>query len=56
MNDVNQDLKIRGRNARGEGDRLRATLLEAATALLAESEDPESVSMRAITRPENSLK
>ena len=50
MNDVNQDVKIRGRNARGEGDRLRATLLEAATALLAESEDPESVSMRAITR------
>jgi AcrR family transcriptional regulator len=43
MNNVN-------RNPRGEGDRLRATLLEAATALLAESEDPESVSVRAVTR------
>jgi AcrR family transcriptional regulator len=43
MNNVN-------RNRRGEGDRLRATLLEATTALLAESEDPESVSVRAITR------
>jgi AcrR family transcriptional regulator len=50
MNNVNQDLKGRGRNARGEGDRLRATLLEAATTLLAESEDPESVSLRAVTR------
>jgi len=50
MNDVNRDVKIRGRNARGEGDRLRATLLEAATALLAESEDPETVSVRAVTR------
>jgi AcrR family transcriptional regulator len=61
MNNVNQDVKIpgaeaaeeagrRGRNARGEGDRLRAQLLEAATALLAESEDPESVSVRAVTR------
>jgi AcrR family transcriptional regulator len=43
MNNVN-------RNRRGEGDRLRATLLEAATTLLAESEDPESVSVRAVTR------
>jgi len=50
MNNVNQDPKIRGRNARGEGDRLRATLLEAATELLAESEEPESVSVRAVTR------
>jgi AcrR family transcriptional regulator len=50
MNTVNQDVKIRGRNARGEGDRLRAQLLEAATAMLAESEDPESVSVRAVTR------
>lgn len=50
MNDVNPDVKIRERNARGEGDRLRATLLEAATALLAESEDPEDVSVRAVTR------
>jgi AcrR family transcriptional regulator len=50
MNNVNRDLKVRGRNARGEGDRLRATLLEAATELLAESEDPESVSVRAVTR------
>jgi AcrR family transcriptional regulator len=45
-----EDVKIRGRNARGEGDRLRATLLEAATALVAESEDPENVSVRAVTR------
>ncbi|MBS1846614.1 MAG: TetR/AcrR family transcriptional regulator [Actinobacteria bacterium] len=43
MNNVN-------RNPRGEGDRLRAQLLEAATAMLAESEDPESVSVRAVTR------
>jgi AcrR family transcriptional regulator len=43
MNNVN-------RNPRGEGDKLRATLLEAATAMLAESEDPESVSVRAVTR------
>ncbi len=50
MNNVNQEMRERGRNPRGEGDRLRAALLEAATALLAESEDPESVSMRAITR------
>jgi AcrR family transcriptional regulator len=50
MNAVNKDVKIRGRNARGEGDRLRAQLLEAATALLAESEDPEGVSVRAVTR------
>jgi AcrR family transcriptional regulator len=50
MNNVNQDPKIRDRNPRGEGERLRATLLEAATELLAESENPESVSLRAITR------
>jgi AcrR family transcriptional regulator len=50
MNNVNQDVKIRERNARGEGDRLRATLLEAATELLAESENPEDVSLRAVTR------
>jgi AcrR family transcriptional regulator len=50
MNTVNRNVKIRGRNARGEGDRLRAQLLEAATAMLAESEDPESVSVRAVTR------
>src|ERR1700749_1134055 len=50
MNNVNENVKIRERNARGEGERLRATLLEAATAMLAESEDPESVSVRAITR------
>ncbi|HEY2052927.1 MAG TPA: TetR/AcrR family transcriptional regulator [Solirubrobacterales bacterium] len=50
MNNVNQDVKNRGRNARGEGDRLRATLLEAATELLAESENPENVSVRAVTR------
>jgi AcrR family transcriptional regulator len=50
MNDVNSNVKLRGRNARGEGERLRETLLEAATELLAESENPESVSMRAVTR------
>jgi AcrR family transcriptional regulator len=50
MNNVNQEMRERGRNPRGEGDRLRAALLDAATALLAESDDPESVSMRAITR------
>src|ERR1700742_1801745 len=50
MNDVNKVLKIRGRNPRGEGERLRATLLEAATELIAESENPENVSVRAVTR------
>jgi AcrR family transcriptional regulator len=50
MNDVNRDVKIRGRNPRGEGERLRTTLLEAATALIAESENPENVSVRAVTR------
>jgi AcrR family transcriptional regulator len=60
MNNVNQDVKIagpppgggekRGRNPRGEGERLRATLLEAATELIAESENPENVSVRAVTR------
>jgi AcrR family transcriptional regulator len=49
MNDVNQDLKFRERNPRGEGERLRATLLEAATELLAESENPDDVSVRAVT-------
>ncbi len=49
MNAVNKDLKIRGRNPRGEGERLRAALLEAATELLAESENPEDVSVRAVT-------
>jgi AcrR family transcriptional regulator len=50
MNDVNRDVKIRGRNPRGEGERLRTTLLEAATELIAESENPENVSVRAVTR------
>ncbi|MBS1888263.1 MAG: TetR/AcrR family transcriptional regulator [Actinobacteria bacterium] len=50
MNNVNSDLKIRGRNPRGEGEKLRATLLEAATELLAESEHPERVSVRGIAR------
>lgn len=50
MNNVNRDVKIRDRNPRGEGERLRATLLEAATALIAESENPENVSVRAVTR------
>jgi AcrR family transcriptional regulator len=49
MNDVNKDVKIRGRNPRGEGERLRATLLDAAIELLAESEDPDDVSVRAVT-------
>jgi AcrR family transcriptional regulator len=49
MNDVNKDLKIRDRNPRGEGERLRATLLEAATQLLAESQNPDDVSVRAVT-------
>lgn len=49
MNDVNKDLKGRGRNPRGEGEKLRATLLEAATELLAESENPDDVSVRAVT-------
>lgn len=49
MNDVNRGFKIRERNPRGEGERLRATLLEAATELIAESEDPENVSVRAVT-------
>jgi AcrR family transcriptional regulator len=40
----------RERNPRGEGERLRAALLEAATELIAESEDPENVSVRAVTR------
>ena len=39
MNNVNQEVRMRGRNPRGEGDRLRKALLEAATALLAESEE-----------------
>ena len=50
MNDVNRDVKIRDRNPRGEGERLRATLLEAATGLIAESANPEDVSVRAVTR------
>lgn len=49
MNDVNKEVKIRDRNPRGEGERLRATLLEAATELLAESENPDQVSVRAVT-------
>jgi AcrR family transcriptional regulator len=40
----------RGRNPRGEGEKLRASLLEAATELIAESENPENVSVRAVTR------
>jgi AcrR family transcriptional regulator len=50
MNNVNQEVKVRDRNPRGEGERLRATLLEAATELIAESENPENVSVRAVTR------
>ena len=49
MNTVNPDLRSRGRSPRGEGDRLRAVLLEAATALLSEKENPEEVSVRAVT-------
>ncbi|HEX4307479.1 MAG TPA: TetR/AcrR family transcriptional regulator [Solirubrobacterales bacterium] len=50
MNNVNRDVKSRGRNPRGEGERLRATLLDAATELIAESENPENVSIRGVTR------
>jgi AcrR family transcriptional regulator len=62
MNNVNQDVKVRdedaggaagerrGRNPRGEGERLRATLLEAAAELIAETENPDDVSVRAVTR------
>jgi AcrR family transcriptional regulator len=49
MNAVNSNVKIRGRNPRGEGDRLRAALLEAATELVAEKEDPDDVSVRGVT-------
>jgi AcrR family transcriptional regulator len=49
MNTVNPKTRIRGRNPRGEGERLRAVLLEAATELLAERENPEEVSVRAVT-------
>ena len=49
MNDVNKDVKIRRRNPRGEGERLRASLLEAATELLAEGENPDRISVRAVT-------
>jgi AcrR family transcriptional regulator len=45
MNNVNRE-----RNPRGEGEKLRAALLEAATELVTESENPENVSVRAITR------
>lgn len=52
MNNVNRDLETaeRARNPRGEGEKLRATLLDAAAELIAESDDPENVSVRAITR------
>jgi AcrR family transcriptional regulator len=38
-----------GRNPRGEGDRLREQLLAAATELVAEKENPDEVSVRAVT-------
>lgn len=49
MNTVNREVKTRERSPRGEGERLRAVLLEAATELLAEKENPEEVSVRAVT-------
>ncbi len=49
MNSVNKKSSNRERNPRGEGERLRATLLEAATDLLAKSKDPGEVSVRAVT-------
>src|ERR1700738_2512077 len=39
----------RTRNQRGEGERLRESLLEAAAELLAESRDVEGLSVRAVT-------
>jgi AcrR family transcriptional regulator len=49
MNNVNSDLKIRERSPRGEGDQLREVLLETATEMLAETENVEEISVRAIT-------
>lgn len=40
----------RQRNARGQGDRLRAEILEAASALLAESGDTRQLSLRSVAR------
>jgi AcrR family transcriptional regulator len=42
-------VEARTRNPRGEGDRLRATLLDVATELLAEVRDVERLSVRAVT-------
>ena len=42
-------MATRLRNPRGEGDRLRAALLDAATDLLGESQDVEGLSVRAVT-------
>jgi AcrR family transcriptional regulator len=39
----------RARNPRGQGDRLRAVLLDAATELLAEKQSVEEISVRAVT-------
>jgi AcrR family transcriptional regulator len=47
--DAGASQRAAGRNPRGEGDRLRAQLLEAATELIAEKEDPDEVSVRAVT-------
>lgn len=41
--------RTRARARRGEGDRLRAEILDAAEALLVERTDPEAVSIRSIT-------
>jgi AcrR family transcriptional regulator len=40
---------VRARNRRGEGERLRDALLDAATELLAETQDVEQLSVRTIT-------
>ena len=42
-------MATRIRNPRGEGDRLRTALLDAATELLGESQDVEGLSVRAVT-------
>ncbi|WP_040601365.1 TetR/AcrR family transcriptional regulator [Patulibacter medicamentivorans] len=42
-------MEARARNPRGEGDRLRTTLLDVATELLAEVHDVDQLSVRAVT-------
>jgi AcrR family transcriptional regulator len=49
MNDVNKASEGRERSPRGQGDQLREVLLETATEMLAETENVEEISVRAIT-------